>query len=156
MYIMVKSMAGAETAGAKTGGMVDGEGSITMPRVAKNPPTDFGHRLRRLRKERGFTQTELGAAIGSSHRMIVYYEVQGGNPPADVLLKLAKALGVSPDVLLGQEFVKKSKQSDAPHNLRLMRKLRLVEKLPEKERKQVLALIEALVENQQLKKESRA
>ncbi|MCC6810674.1 MAG: helix-turn-helix transcriptional regulator [Deltaproteobacteria bacterium] len=127
-----------------------------MPRIAKDPPSGFGQRLRRLRKERGFTQTELGSAIGSSHRMVVYYEVQGGNPPADVLLKLAKALDVSPDVLLGEETAKKVKHSAAPQNLRLMRKLRLVEKLPEKERKQVIALIDALVEKEQLKKESRA
>ncbi len=126
-----------------------------MPRHADPVPGSFGERLRKLRKAKGFTQAELGRVVESSHRMIAYYEVQGGNPPGNVISKLADALGVSADQLLGLSDTK-SKKGDAPASVRLMRKLRLVEKLPEKERKQVIALIEALVENQQLKKESRA
>ena len=117
---------------------------------AKKTNETIGERLRRLRKAKGYTQVELGEAIGTSHRMIAYYEVQGGNPPADVVIKLAQALKVSADELLGLERTAKTKAD--PGDLRLLRKLRQVERLPAKDRRSVLRFIDALVEKETLKK----
>ena len=111
------------------------------------PATDrFGDRLTRLRKARGFTQTELGELVGISQRMVYYYERQSGRPPAHVLPKLADALKVSVDELVGYERLK---EGHAPRNARLWRKLREVEKLGEADRKALLRFVDALLAKQQ-------
>jgi transcriptional regulator with XRE-family HTH domain len=121
-------------------------------RKRKNPPEAIGDRLRDLRKARGFTQQELAEAIGTSQRMIAYYEAQGGNVSADVVAKLADVLKVSIDELVRGKNGKAARTKVAPRDLRLMRKLRQVEKLPLKDRRSVLQLIDALVEKEALKK----
>lgn len=50
--------------------------------------------IRKLRKERGLTQTELGEKLGFRHSTIAGYESGRTVPTGDVLEKIAKALGV--------------------------------------------------------------
>jgi transcriptional regulator with XRE-family HTH domain len=126
------------------------EFEVARPRRPKDE--SFGGRLRRLRVARGYTESELGKTVGTSHRMIAYYEIQGGNPPADVVAKLAKALGVSADELLGLQPPRKQKDNDGAENLRLMRKLRMVKQLSPKERRRVLQFIDLVVEREALKR----
>jgi transcriptional regulator with XRE-family HTH domain len=123
---------------------------VARPRKKKDE--SFGERLRRLRSAKGYTEAELGQAVGTSHRMIAYYEIQGGNPPADVLVKLARALDVSADVLLGLAAEKRKPAASGPEDLRLMRKLRQVKQLPARDRRSVLQLIDALVEREELRR----
>lgn len=125
---------------------------LTVGRRKKSPPEQFGERLRALRKAAGFTQIELANVVGTSQRMIAYYEAQGGNVSADIAAKLAEVLNVSLDDLLNTEQSQIPAAKKQPHDLRLMRKLRQVEKLPIKERRSVLQFIDALVERQALKK----
>src|SRR3990172_7396805 len=61
----------------------------------------FGQRLSRLRKARGFTQTELGEILGVSQRVITYYERESGKPPAHLLPRLADALKGTGDEIVG-------------------------------------------------------
>jgi transcriptional regulator with XRE-family HTH domain len=116
----------------------------------KSPPTaeeTFGERLARLRKARGFSQTELGEMIGVSQRVMTYYECQSERPPAHLLPLLAEALAVSVDELLGLRPVK---ATPAPRNTRLWRKLREIEKLPPSDRKAVLKILDGLLARQKL------
>ena len=113
----------------------------------------FGARLRRLRKARGFTQIELAAATETSQRMITHYERHDGEPGGPVVLRLAEALGTSPEELLGIRATRRTKNAESPESLRLWRKLRQVEALSPTERRDVLRYIEALVERSQLKRE---
>jgi len=106
-----------------------------------------GQRLLRLRKGRGFSQAELGQIVGVSQRMMTYYEREAGHPPAHLLPKLAEALGVTADVLLGLRPVQ---QTHAPRNTRLWRKLREVEKLPPGDRQAVLKILDGLLARQKL------
>lgn len=124
-----------------------------MARKKQSPENPFGARLRDLRKARGFTQAELAEAIGSSQRMIAYYETQGGTPAAPLLLKLARALLVNADEILGLKRERKRADSTPPQDLRLWRKLKRVERLPAAQRKTVVQLIDALVEGESLKKQ---
>lgn len=62
---------------------------------------DFGDNLKRLRKERGLTQTELGAQIGLSKAVVSKYETGMGYPTFDVLIRIAQYFGVTTDYLLG-------------------------------------------------------
>ena len=64
----------------------------------------FGEKVRRLRKERNLSQTELGKLCGLSLRTIRNYEVDGRYPTQRaVYAKLADALGCTVNFLLSEE-----------------------------------------------------
>lgn len=64
---------------------------------------EFGSRLRQLRKDRKLTQQQLAELIGVKNSVISFYEVGERTPSPDVLRKLALALHVTADYLLGIE-----------------------------------------------------
>jgi transcriptional regulator with XRE-family HTH domain len=121
-----------------------------MPRkINADAANGFGTRLAALRKVAGITQTAFAAEIGISQRMMAYYESPSAHPPANLLPRMAQALGVSVDILLGSETVKqRSKATDT----RLQRRLRQLENLDAGERRQVLQLLDAFIERVQLKR----
>jgi transcriptional regulator with XRE-family HTH domain len=62
----------------------------------------IGERVRRLREQRGYTQVELSARSGVRQSVISRLENgTRGNPSADVLKRLALALGCTTDYLVG-------------------------------------------------------
>ena len=107
---------------------------------------DFGTRLAQIRKAKGYSQRDLAKKTGFSQRMIAYYEKRVKRVPATVLPTLAKTLGVSVDELLGL------KQTDNffPKNLRLWKKLRVIDKLPQKDQKALIQIIDGLLAKQKL------
>jgi transcriptional regulator with XRE-family HTH domain len=115
-------------------------------RVPRATTEEFGDRLRRFRKAKGMTQTELGDLVGISQRLVTYYETQGGNPPADVLARLSEALDVSTDVLLGLAAPNDPRASAAPETLRLWRRLRRIEDVRPQDQKTILKMIDALAD----------
>jgi transcriptional regulator with XRE-family HTH domain len=146
MYHHVKTTMGIDQAFAEL--------DLTINDVARKKHVEaesFGERLRRLREGRGFTQRELAEAAETSQRMIAYYETHSGTPAGPVLLKLARALKISPDELIGLKAEERAEPS-SPQNLRLWRKLKRVEKLPAAQRRTVVQLIDALVEGEARKK----
>lgn len=117
---------------------------VSMPKRKPVLPLEgetFGQRLARLRKAAGHTQHTLARAMGISHRMVAYYEVQTIHPPTHLLPKLAQVLGITADQLLGVEKVKMLKQ----RNSRLRRLLERVEQLPASRQKQVAQLMEDIL-----------
>ena len=66
-----------------------------MPK-AKERTSDFGARLTELRKAAGYTQVELAAALGTTQRMIAYYESRAEKAPAALLPQMAAALMRAP------------------------------------------------------------
>lgn len=100
----------------------------------------FGGRLARLRRSRGWTQTELGQKIGISCRMVAYYEGQSERAPAHMIDRLAQVLKVSADELLGLRPV----SGDAPVNLRIWRRFRVIEDLTPADRMAVWKFVQAL------------
>ena len=113
------------------------------PVDAKEPHNRLAH----LRRAHGFSQTELGALLGVSQRVMTYYERQSDRLPAHLLPRLAEALAVTVDELLG---VRPVKATPAPRNTRLWRRLRDVEKLPPGDRKAVLKFVDALLVRQRV------
>ncbi len=66
-------------------------------------PTEFGRRLKEVRELRGFTQSELAAGAKIKPVMVSHFETGArGHASADTLVKLANALQVSIDYLLGR------------------------------------------------------
>ena len=113
-----------------------------MPRSRPVSTQPFGLRLAQIRRARGLTQAELAGKVGISRRMIAYYEVESDRPPAHVLDHLASVLRVSTDELLGRKTIK----TEAPLSIRLWRRFRLVEKLPDADRKAIFRLIDGMLE----------
>ena len=64
---------------------------------------DLGMRVKELRLSFGWTQKELAAIVGTGTESIAGYERKYRYPPVDRLMKLARALHVTPDYLLGVE-----------------------------------------------------
>ena len=108
---------------------------------------DFGKRLAQLRKDAGYTQLELAREIGVSRRMIAYYEGETERPPTQLLPKLAAALGLTTDTLLGVPLRKKAAKPDR----RLQRRLQQIEKMNPRDKRQVHQLIDAFLEREQLR-----
>ncbi len=61
----------------------------------------FGSQLRRLRKEKGFSQFQLGSLLGVSDRAVSKWENGLAKPKSDVLVKLCSLLDITSDALLG-------------------------------------------------------
>ena len=117
-----------------------------MPR-RKQAPSGFGERLLALRKARGLTQVELAEALGASQRAISYYENHATYPAADIVIGLAKALGVTTDELLGFRAPRRAPAKPTAKDLesrRMWKKFQLVEDLPERDQRAVLRLIHSL------------
>lgn len=109
----------------------------------KEPATEFGRRLVQLRQARGLTQVQLAAAIESSQRVISHYETVAEYPTVHALVSLAKVLHVSTDELLGLKTPARVEiPKQPPEEKRLWRHMKLVAKLPERDQRAVLRLID--------------
>jgi hypothetical protein len=83
--------------------------------------------------------------------MIAYYEKQPQYPPMHVLSVLAGALGIPPQDFLGL----KGKASKAKlKDMRIRRRLEKIEGLEEKEKRQVIQLLDTFIEKNRLKQQA--
>ena len=117
-----------------------------MPKRKADTVNNFGQRLAVLRKVAGYTQQELADELAVSQRMVAYYERETDYPPTMLLPGLAKALGVTADELLGIKPIKKSKKPDT----RLQRRLQQIEKMPAKDKRQLIQVIDTFLKATQL------
>jgi transcriptional regulator with XRE-family HTH domain len=87
---------------------------------------------------------ELARLIHATQRAISYYEVEATFPPAEAIVKLAKALRVSTDELLG---LKRLREEDKDQDeQRLWKKFRQIRLLPEKDQRAVARMVNSLVD----------
>ncbi len=63
---------------------------------------DISGRMMLLRKDKGWSQTELAKVVGCSREIISKYEKGGVTPSIDIAKKIADAFGVSLDHLAGE------------------------------------------------------
>jgi transcriptional regulator with XRE-family HTH domain len=119
-----------------------------MPKPKKHV-TEFGARLTALRKAAGYTQVELAAALGTTQRMIAYYESRAEKAPAALLPQMAEVLGISADAILGIKPLKKAKSKQP--DTRLQRRLQRIEKLDPKAKRQITQLLDTFIEREELK-----
>jgi transcriptional regulator with XRE-family HTH domain len=100
-------------------------------------------KIKRLRKERGWSQAELAERLGVHDGHISRIETGKYQPSVDVLWKLARTLEVSADYLLDEEageFAPISTEGKP-----LAERLRLLEALDETEKAAVVTIIDALL-----------
>lgn len=125
--------------------------NLCMSKKINEKLSNFGKRLAKLRKAADYTQQQLADEIGATRRMIAYYESESQHPPANMLVDLAKAMNISADTLLGIEPIEHT-----PISSRLERRIKQIEKLEPKSRKQITQLIDTFVEAEQLKQKLNA
>jgi len=112
--------------------------------------TGLGERIRRLRKERGWTQTDLAERAGCSRRAIVYYERDGKYPPAPILAAMAGAFGLDINAFMSPDEPQRRAKSDDPDlfndpdDRRLWRKFRVLRTLPERDQVAVLRMLDSI------------
>jgi transcriptional regulator with XRE-family HTH domain len=103
---------------------------------------NLGMRIARFRKEKGFTQVELGKKIGLSQVLISDYERGRLRPNPETIIKLAQALFVSTDELLG---VKDTPSAGSKISLKTIRRLKKIEELPTSQQKALFKTIDTFL-----------
>lgn len=115
---------------------------LEMP-AKKEPHTAFGKRLFSLRKMRGLTQVQLAEALGTTQRVISYYETEAELPPSTAIIPLARVLEVSADELLGLKRTEPN-GNNSIQKQRLWKRFQKMEALPTKDQRAVIRLINSL------------
>ena len=110
-------------------------------RPAKHPRSGFGDRLARLREEAGLSQVQLASKLGVSQQAVAQWERKISAVRSDTLAKLAAALGVSSDALLGT----KTKRPSAAPMGRARSAFEKVSALPRRQQDKIISVVEAFV-----------
>lgn len=118
-----------------------------MPTPAKRPALskkEIGGRLRALRLARGLTQIELAEKVGTHQTALSQVEVGKRGVSLDHVVKLAHALHVTPDAILGETNAQPA-NGHAPSS-RLWRRVQRIEALPQAKQRALLQIIDAFIE----------
>lgn len=86
----------------------------------------FGNRIKKLRKERGLTQTELAKQLNTTQKNISKYELEFLDLNTKTAIAIADYFGVSIDYLLGRDDFEETKMNR-------IKELRLEHELTQKE-----------------------
>ncbi|MFY0255568.1 helix-turn-helix domain-containing protein [Chitinophaga sp. 30R24] len=104
---------------------------------------DLGNKIVQLRKEKDLNRDELGKAVGTSGAIIGRYERNEITPSVEVAAKIADALDVSLDYLVGNTtFLVKDKK--------MLYRLELLDKISEEDRNTILRVVDAFLKEAQL------
>ena len=109
-------------------------------RKKDRPP--LGLRLTELRQAAGLTQIQLADKLGVHPSNIGFWELSGTPPRGEVLPKMANALGVSVDALLGVTPTKPKRQAAKG---RLQHVFEAASKLPRRQQEKVADIVGAFV-----------
>jgi transcriptional regulator with XRE-family HTH domain len=109
------------------------------PSITSPGSQELGKRIAAIRKRRGITQVQLAQIIGIGQTLISSYEVGRITLSAEMLFRLAKALKVSSDEILG---VGNGKSDVEGPSLRIVKRLKKIERLPPSQQKALLTNID--------------
>jgi len=104
-------------------------------------------RLRHLREKAGLSLRELARQINEQPSNVNFWETSGNLPRSDVLVSIAKALGVTVEELLGEP---RPRRAPAPGG-RLGRLVENVSRLPRRQQEKVIEMFETMLVGQQTK-----
>ena len=88
----------------------------------KNLPKEFGRRLRAAREARGLTQRDVAERAELADKYVSRIEIGAATPSVLVASRLARAVGVSVDALVGSDGGQRSQEN--PGVGRILRLLR--------------------------------
>ncbi len=93
------------------------------------------------------SQTELAARLEMSRAMVTYYERKAANPTADIIRKIADALGVGVDALIGNGNGGRVRQKPGPAS-QLEQQLEEVRRLPRTKQKFVVEFLDTFLQRE--------
>lgn len=102
--------------------------------------SELGGRIFQLRKERGWSQPDLGKRIGTSGDIIGRYERGDMTPSVEVARKLARELDVTVDYLVGDR--------DLPEALKdptMLNRWKALEDIAPEDRDRILFVVDGLI-----------
>jgi transcriptional regulator with XRE-family HTH domain len=102
--------------------------------------SELGSRVFQLRKERGWSQPELGKKIGTSGDIIGRYERGDMTPSVEVARKLARVLGVTVDYLAGEHDLPEALKDPA-----MLDRWKALEEIAPDDRDRILYLVDGLI-----------
>lgn len=105
---------------------------------------DLGKRILDLRKEKGFSREKLAALIGTSGAIIGKYERSERTPSVEIARKIALALEVSLDYLVGT--------TELLLDASIIKKIEEIQKLPAADREHLFYLMDNVLQNVKAKK----
>ena len=108
----------------------------------------FAQRLRELRKNKNLSQTELGQLAGLHYTHIGRFERGTSRPSGNTLKRLADALGVTSDYLLGGAATEAARARFEDREL--LKQFQEVEQLPDEDKNVVKKLLDAFLTKKQL------
>jgi transcriptional regulator with XRE-family HTH domain len=101
-----------------------------------------GQRIARIRKERGYTQIELAERIGTIQALISDYDRDKLRLNGEMAVRIALALEVTTDELLGLQ--PRAVHSRKPSR-KILRRLEQIEKLPQAQQAILLKTIDTFI-----------
>ena len=101
----------------------------------------FGRRLLTLRKQKGWSQPELGKKVDTSGAIIGRYERSEITPSIEVARKLANAFGVTLDYLVDSH----DELPDILRDQRMLERWQAIDSLESAEQERILSVLDSLV-----------
>lgn len=109
-----------------------------LPKIILVDEKTIGERIAEVRKNKGLSQLELADKIGIDRRLLSDYEVSRCRIYGEMVTRIAIALEVSPNKLLGFE----KEESEDKISLRYTKRIKELEELPEYKRRIVLKALD--------------
>ena len=106
---------------------------------------NIGSIITQLRKEKGVSRDDLGTIVGTSGAVIGRYEREEITPSVEIANKIAQALNVSLDYLVGNNSV-------MVKDKKITERLEVIANMPQEEQKQLFNVIDALIRDYKTKK----
>ena len=105
---------------------------------------ELGKRLLELRKEKGMSREALAKVMGTSGAIVGKYERGERTPSVEIANRMAAALGVSLDYLVGN--------TSTAMDTGLLKRIEEIQRLPEKDRLHLIYLMDNILQNVRAKK----
>jgi transcriptional regulator with XRE-family HTH domain len=100
----------------------------------------MNERIKKIRKQKGLSQTELGDRIGVSQQVITNYERGLREPDIETLLKIAGALDVTLESLIGEKPISPEDQTSRA----VQKRIEQIKKLTPEKQKAFISFVDAL------------
>ena len=121
-----------------------------IPKTAKGVIMSLGQNLAKFRKEKGLTQEDLVRLSGVAISQIRRYETDKSSPSLDVIIKLAKSLGVSIDEMVFDKAT--GIAADKIVDRELLDQFEAVSSMGEEEKYVVKKMLEGVIVKHQVEK----
>lgn len=106
---------------------------------------NIGSTITKLRKDKKISREDLGSVVGTSGAVIGRYERAEITPSVEIANKIAKALDVSLDFLVGNNSV-------IVKDKKILQRVEAINNMPDDEQKQIFNVIDALIRDYNAKK----